>query len=216
MEESTSTLDWWCERAWIKFTCLITAFMTVIIMIYWNKWSIELKLMGAISALLPVHVIEEWIFPGGFNYQYNLFLFNSEQPDRYPMCRLSDMITNLVGIFIYVIITVIYAIIEDKGGYVNTGLIMGTIVFSALEVIVHTLFGIKAYFYFRKYGKTTIYGPGSITAYLGFGVFGIILAYVLVDRIKAKLLHSFDWIIMICQIIGMFVFGILLPENIIK
>ena len=45
-----------------------------------------------------------------------------------------------------------------------------------------------AYFHFKKEGKTTIYGPGSITAYLGFGVFGSILVYSLIDRINEKLL----------------------------
>ena len=68
MEEKINILDWWCERTWIKFGCLITAFMTVLIMLFWKILSTELKIMGAIAALIPIHVIEEWVFPGGFNY----------------------------------------------------------------------------------------------------------------------------------------------------
>ena len=185
-------------------------------MLFWKILSTELKIMGAISALIPIHVIEEWVFPGGFNYQYNLFFYNSTQPERYPMNRFSGMITNLEATFGCAVITIIYAIIENKGGFLPSGFIRGTITFSALEVIMHTFFGVKAYFYFRKDGKTTIYGPGSITAYLGFGVFGFILYYILVERIKSKLLYSYDWAIMTGILIFILVFCILGPENMIK
>jgi len=136
--------------------------------------------------------------------------------DRYPMSRLSDMITNLEATFGYVVITIIYAIIEDKGGYIPTGFFMGTIVFSFLEVIVHTSFGIMAYFHFKNKGKTTIYGPGSITAYSGFGVFGFILVYSLIDRMNENLLFWYDWVIMSGELIFILVCCILVPENIIK
>ena len=216
MDKKISILDWWCDRAWIKFGCWISAIMTSLILLFWRKWSTELKITASIAALIPIHVLEEWVFPGGFNYQYNLFLYKSDQPDRYPMSRLSDMITNLEATFGYVVITIIYAIIEDKGGYIPTGFIMGTIVFSFLEVIVHTSFGIMAYFHFKKEGKTTIYGPGSITAYSGFGVFGFILVYSLIDRINEKLLFWYDWAIMSGELSFILVCCILVPENIIK
>ena len=132
------------------------------------------------------------------------------------MNKFSDMITNLEATFGYVVTTIIYAIIENKGGFLPAGFIMGAIGFSALEVIVHIFFGVKAYFFFKKDGKTTIYGPGSITAYLEFGVFGFIQYYILVDRIKAKLFYSYGWIIMVGVRIFIGVFCVLGPENIVK
>ena len=104
--------------------------MTTLILLFWKKWSTELKIIASIAVIFPIHVLEGWVFPGGANYQYNLFLHKSDQPDRYPMNRLSDMITNLEATFGYVVISIIYAIIEDKGGYIPTGFIMGTIAFS--------------------------------------------------------------------------------------
>ena len=79
MDKNINILNWWCDRAWIKFGCWISAFMTILILLFWKKWSTKLKIMSSIAALIPIHVLEEWVFPGGFNYQYNLFLFKSEQ-----------------------------------------------------------------------------------------------------------------------------------------
>ena len=202
-------MNWWCDRAWIIFGCWITAFMTALILINWMNWSTDLKVIAAIAALIPIHVVEEWVFPGGFHFQYNTFLYHSKQPDRYPMCRKSDMITNLEATFGYMILTLICVL---NGGTVHTGIIMGTIGFCALEVFLHTLFGVMAYMKYRKAGKSTIYGPGSITAYLGFGVFGVILWYCM----QGRTIGSVDWIV--CAVILLFiaVCCILLPENLIK
>jgi hypothetical protein len=172
------------------------------------NWSTELKIIAAIAVLIPLHVLEEWVFPGGFNYQYNICAYNSDQPDRYPMCRVSDMFTNLIVTFFYIVLTIISIVYKS----VNTGIILGTIIFCALELIVHTIFGIKMYNRFKDKGKTTIYGPGSITAYFGFFEFGVILIYTM----RGRTITVIDW--MICFIVLIFIVGIsvLAIENIIK
>ena len=200
-------MNWWCDRAWIKCSCLIAAIMTGLILLNWENWSAELKIIAAIAALIPVHVVEEWVFPGGFHYQYNC-TFGSDQPDRYPMCRLSDMITNLVATVLYITLTIICIV----NGRVSNGIILGTIVFCVLEFFMHTMFGIRMYLKFKSKGKTTIYGPGSITAYLGFTVFGIILLYCM----EGRTVVSGDWVeaLIILCIIGFVC--ILIPENLLK
>lgn len=50
------------------------------ILLNWESWSTELKIVASVAALMPVHVIEEWVFPGGFHYQYNS-LFRSTKLD---------------------------------------------------------------------------------------------------------------------------------------
>ena len=74
--------SWWCYSAWILFSLCFAGVMTAIILYYWNDWSIQLKGVAAISVILPIHVVEEWVFPGGFHYQYNTFAFHSDIPDR--------------------------------------------------------------------------------------------------------------------------------------
>lgn len=199
--------NWWCNRAWIKTGCAITFIMTALILINWRSWSDELKIVAAISALIPVHVLEEWIFPGGFHYQYNS-MFNSSELDRYPMCRASDMFTNFITTLFYVFLTVLSCI----QGTVTTGVVLGTAIFCLLEFIGHTVFGTRMYLKFKSRGKTTIYGPGSITAYTGFTVFGIILLYTLSDRV----ITGRDVITAILLLLFITVFCILIPEGIIK
>ena len=162
----------WCKTAWLKFSLLITGGMLVLMLINGNTWSTPLKCIAVVAALVPVHATEEWIFPGGFAFQYNLFLNKSAYPNCYPMNRASDMITVLGTTIMYAIITLYFAV---TGKNVPSGILMGAACFSALEVSVHTFFGIKAYLKFKDHGKTTIYGTGSMTAYTGFLVLGIIM-----------------------------------------
>ena len=162
----------WCQTAWLKVSLIISGIMLVLMLINWTNWSTALKCVAVITALVPVHATEEWIFPGGFAYQYNLFLNKSEYPTCYPMNRASDMITVLGTTIMYGLLTIYFAI---TGADVPSGILLGATCFSALEVSVHTFFGIKAYFRFRDKGKTTIYGTGSMTAYTGFLVLGIIM-----------------------------------------
>lgn len=183
--------------------------MTILILIFWNDWSVALKVMAAISALVPVHVVEEWVFPGGFHYQYNTFVYRSKLPDLYPMSRLTDMMTNLLATFLYAFIVCWYAL---SGEQVPATLVLMTIGFCTLEVIIHTTFGVMAWLRFRNVGKTTIYGPGSITAYLGFGLFGAILCYTLPDYT----LTSHDWWIGAIELVAMLTGIVIIPETAAK
>lgn len=205
--EKKFIMDKWCDRAWIKFGLIITAVMCGAILWNWNEWTLELKLLAAISALIPVHVVEEWVFPGGFHYQYNS-MYHSDELDRYPMCRKSDMFTNLIVTILYAILTVYYAI----AGAVPTSLVIATVLFCFMEFAMHTLFGCMMYHRFHKAGKTTIYGPGSLTAYLGFSVFGVIGIYSLQDRIVS----GQDWLWGVVITLLLMAGSVLIPENIIK
>ena len=200
-------LDWWSHRAWIKFGCIITAVMTNLILINWENWSSELKVVASIAALIPVHVIEEWVFPGGFHYQYN-FVMKSDYLDCYPMNRVSDMLTNLMGTFLYIALTIVCIV----NGNVSNGIILGTMIFCALEFFMHTMFGSVMYAKFRDVGKTTIYGPGSITAYWGFTVLGVILLYCL----DGKTISHADWMVALGILLFIGFGCILIPENLLK
>lgn len=194
--------DWWCGRAWIKFSCLLSALMVFLVLLNWRDWPDARKLLAAVGALIPVHVLEEWVFPGGFHYQYNC-LMRSRVPDRYPMCRASDMFTNLS-------VTVFYMVLSFLPQC--PGVLLGTMVFCFLETVMHTVFGILMFLKFRSRGKTTVYGPGSITAYWGFTVLGVLFCYELEG---ARLVFT-DWLACAGVLLFILVIGILIPENILK
>lgn len=201
--------SWWCYRAWILFSLCFAGVMTAIILYYWNDWSIQLKGVAAISVILPIHVVEEWVFPGGFHYQYNTFAFHSDIPDRYPMCRVSDTITNLAGTFLFAGLA-LWCVL--KGGEVPAWMVLMTIGLCILEVLIHTYFGVMAWLRFRSVGKATIYGVGSVTAYFCFGVLGVILCYTLADLT----LTSTDWLWGVVGLLVMLLGCIISPEKLTK
>lgn len=60
----------------------------------WDKVTIYCTLAVVV---LVLHVLEEWVLPGGLHYSYN-FSHGSHILSRYPMNRLTDMITNFGGV----------------------------------------------------------------------------------------------------------------------
>ena len=191
----------WCKTAWLKCALLISALMIVLILVNWNTWSTALKCVAAVAALVPIHATEVWIFPGGFAYQYNLFLNKSNYPNAYPMNRASDMITVLGTTIMYALFVLYFAVNKTP---VPNGVLLGAAGFSALEVSVHTFFGIRAYGKFKNKGKTTIYGTGSMSAYTGFLPLGCIMAW----QIAAQGLSATDigWCVAVLGIISVLVF----------
>ena len=197
--------DRWCRTEWLKFSLLITAVMEILILVNWNTWSTSLKCVAAIAALIPVHATEEWIFPGGFAYQYNTFLYKSQHPLCYPMNRASDMVTVLGTTIMYACLVLFFAV---SGKVVLNGILLGAFCFSLLEISFHTYCGIRAFLKFKNKGKSTIYGTGSITAYVGF----LPLAAMMLRQIMAQGVTLQDVGVGIA-ILGMTAFLCFVPEE---
>ncbi len=92
-------LNKWCDIAWIIFIYITGVVTASLGAIFWDK--IPLGAQGAmfVAVIMPLHVLEEWKFPGGLHIFYNVLLGPKEkekqQLNRYPMSRLTDMITNV-------------------------------------------------------------------------------------------------------------------------
>lgn len=124
----------------------------------WKIWDTGTKLYALATALLPIHVLEEWHFPGGFHTMYNL-MKNSNSTDRYPMNQLSDMWTNFIGVIFGCFVLII--------GVSPVFLIMQLFLCCA-EIFGHFNGGIFVYKRFEKDGKKTIYNPGLFTTLFGY------------------------------------------------
>ncbi len=72
----------------------------------------------------------------------------------------SDMLINLLAEILFMALLAIGA---------RKGFTLAMLIFDTLEVIVHTILGTMAYRKYKSKGKRTIYGVGSVTAYLGQG-----------------------------------------------
>lgn len=195
-------LNKWCRKPWLYVMYTLGAVMAVILIVNWNRWDTAQKLLTAMAVVLPAHVYEEWQVPGGFHYSYNM-LFGSEYPNRYPMNRLTDMITNFAGELFFIVLIIIGA---------NTGMILALAIFSTLEVVIHTIVGAICYRKFKSKGKRSIYSPGLITAYIGFGVVGTLMFVWL----SQNHISGSDWLVALGILAVMLIGMIAIPESLLK
>lgn len=149
-------------KGWLSIWLYLILFISGIIMgtlvSHWNAWDTGTKLFALASALLPVHVMEEWHFPGGFHTMYNM-MKGSDHTDRYPMNQLSDMWTNFIGVVFSCAVLLIG---------VNPFFLIMQLFLCCAEIVGHFSGGIFLYWKFKNNGKKTLYNPGLFTTILGY------------------------------------------------
>ncbi len=143
---------------WLYVISAIGLALLVCMVVLWDRWT-PLDIVYILTVVvLVLHVLEEWWLPGGFHYGYNMNM-KSDMPDRYPMNRLSDMLTNLIPILAGCVILII-----GVPMVVHVALAL----FAVAEVVVHTVMGEQVKKLLSHNGKSTIYNPGLGTSLLGF------------------------------------------------
>jgi len=160
-------LDKWCDNIWIWVICLLGAATAIYLILDWSALPLGAKGGAFVAIIMPFHVIEEWKLPGGLHYIYNVIFgsrkMGSKYLDRYPMSRLTDMITN-VGLVLF---PLLFLVLSNVAGLSNE-IAIAMMLFGFMEVVAHTIVGIYSLFRYRKTGKRSIYCPGFGTAYILF------------------------------------------------
>lgn len=152
-------LDKWCGKSWLYCLYGIGFVMLAIAVGHWQSWTGPQKVMGVMCVMLPIHVFEENTWPGGFPYMNNV-AFGSHDPMVYPQNRLTNMWTNLGAEIIYIL----YLLVTPVWPAVA---MINIIVFALGQCALHTRSGAVMYKIYKDRGKKTIYGPGSVSTYLG-------------------------------------------------
>ncbi len=185
---------------WIKVETLLGLFALIIIIVKKDTLSMTSIYFLILSIILPLHVLEEWIKPGGFYYLYNSIVMGSDDSlaDHYPMNQITDMLTNFVGEMIFIICSFIY----------YKPLTIMLCLFCFIEFFGHLLaMSILSY---RRYH--TFYNPGYITSILGYLPLGIMsLHYILIHHYSIN-----NWIIGIICTLLLLIICIVIPESLLK
>src|SRR5574344_2984206 len=86
---------------WLYVITFISGVIVAATVCHWTSWNLQTKLTALTVAMLPIHVLEEWHFPGGFHTMYN-YLAGSEKIhySNFTMNKLSDMWTNFIGVIV--------------------------------------------------------------------------------------------------------------------
>ncbi len=188
---------------WLYLMILVSGVIIGTMVCHWQIWELQKKMFAAATALLPFHVLEEWYFPGGFHTMYNL-MAKSNHPDRYPMNRMSDMWTNLIGVMFGCVVLAV--------GVTPFFCVMQLFLCGA-EVFGHVSGGVFLYRQFHGKGKRTVYSPGMATTLFGYIpiAVGIIISFCAESAPTVK-----EWILAI--VCGMVLGGISLnlPEKLLK
>lgn len=198
---SMTMLKKW-DKIWLNVLYLLGLGLLMILIGFGQDWPQRFKLIWAVAIILPIHACEEWQLPGGFHYQYNLTM-GSKLPNKYPMSRLTDMVTIVVAEIIYLGCLFFYQ---------QTWILMALCGFSLLEVGAHTYFGIAMYHRFKNHGKKTIYNPGMASAYLGFGS----LVALMIQNIHHTGATGMDWLLTLIMLLLMALIEVILPERIFR
>lgn len=156
--------------------------------------------------MIALHVIEEWMLPGGLHYSYNI-AHGSALLSRYPMNRLADMITNFGAVVIGCIVLKVWGFIKPAG--------IAIMLFSAFEVIMHISIGIQDMKIFGEYGMNTLYSPGLITSLFGFLPVCVGLAVHLFKK-KGNRPKLIQWVMAITATAALGFLLINLPETLLS
>lgn len=157
MAISEKSMHLWLS-IWLYVMAAIGGILITYLFTNWNTLQMSQICTILAVVILILHVFEEWHFPGGFHYQYNIQM-KSDIPDRYPMDQVTDMLTNFTA-------TVFGCICVFMGIPYITAIMW--FVLSFMEVILHTTAGFSMRKRFAAKGKKTIYNPGLVTCWIGF------------------------------------------------
>ncbi|MCH4181156.1 MAG: HXXEE domain-containing protein [Atopobiaceae bacterium] len=174
--------------------------------VYRNRatWSRVQILCTLAVIVLVLHVLEEWVFPGGLHYSYNLS-HGSEVLSRYPMNRLTDMVTNFGGVILGVVVLKVWGFRKPAG--------IAIMLFSGFEVVIHVTIGITSMQTFGTYGMSTLYSPGLVTALFGFLPVAVGLAIELFG--KAPRPTAKQWVMAVATMFALCFLLINLPEDLL-
>lgn len=156
--------------------------------------------------VLVCHVFEEWVWPGGLHYSYNISNGGTVL-SCYPMNRLTDMITNFGAVVLGCIILKCRGFRKPAAGIV-------VLMFCCMEVFMHAAIGITDYSRFHSYGMVFWYDPGLVTSLFGFLPLAVLLFRELfLKKPRPKVI---DWIIAIVSTMIFAYLLISLPEQLLK
>lgn len=150
-------------QGWLTVWLYVMAAIGIVlgVQIYKNRktWD-NINIFCTLAVIvLVLHVLEEWVFPGGLHYSYNID-HGSTILSRYPMNRLTDMITNFGGVILGCIVLKFWGFRKPAG--------VAVMLFSGFEVVIHIVIGITSLKTFGEYGMNTLYSPGLVTSLFGF------------------------------------------------
>ncbi|MCK6077171.1 HXXEE domain-containing protein [Paenibacillus silvae] len=164
------------RKYWPDLGMLVAAVTAIGIVMNLRSMS-ELSMILWLSFIaILVHQFEEYRWPGYFGGLFNIVIFKSEQPTRYPLNPQSAMVINLVIAYVFYLLPVFFP----------------TFIWLALAPIFMGFFQFVWHGLFANIKAKTWYNPGLFAVLVfHFPIGGWYLYYIT----EHKLASTTDWII---------------------
>lgn len=190
---------------WLYVMAAIGIYLVALVWKNRRTWSRLNVLCTLAIVVLVCHVLEEWVWPGGLHYSYNI-TFGGHDLSAYPMSRLTDMITNFGGVILGLVV------LKARGFKKPAGI--AVMLFCCMEVFMHVAIGVTDLGRFGPYGDVLFYDPGLVTSLFGFLPLAVLLFRELfLTRPRPSLR---DWAIALAATMVFAYLLISLPENLLK
>lgn len=141
------------RKHWFDLGGLLAIITAVYVLDSYHKMTTQQLILWLSSVSLFIHQLEEYRYPGYFPGMVNSAMYNSNQPDRYPLNTQTSLIVNVVmGWLAYLLAALFGSRLEWLG--------IATVLISLGNFFAHTImFNIK--------GRTW-YNPGMLTGIVLF------------------------------------------------
>ncbi|WP_028544297.1 HXXEE domain-containing protein [Paenibacillus taiwanensis] len=164
------------RKYWSDLGMLIGVIVCVSLGVYGNSMS-ELSILLWLSFVaILVHQYEEYRWPGYFAGLFNVVIFKSDRPDRYPLNTQSAMIINLIIAYVFYLLPVFFP----------------NVIWLALAPIFMGFFQFIWHGIFANMKTKTIYNPGLfavVTLHLPIG------GWYIYHIVTYQLVNTLDWIL---------------------
>ena len=163
----------WFFARWPYVGLAIAAVLAVVLALDPALDDLRTLLLVSLVTLL-LHQGEEYVWPGGFPRMVNRVVFESAEPDRFPLNQRTAWIINVaLGWTVYALAAVV--------GENAVWLAIATLTVSAGNVVAHTLL-------FNIRGRT-LYNPGLATSWL---LFVPVIAWFAVEAAREDWVSAVD------------------------
>jgi len=141
----------WVLAVWLHISAAIAGGAAFYVFSKRKSLSVPRKICGVFVVFLVCHMIEEYVYPAGFQYIFNM-MYGSADPAAYPLNELSCMVTNFVAVLFFA-----FALWKWSEKIWVT---LTIAIFGIAQVIVHMILGFASFGLFGQTGQILPYSPG--------------------------------------------------------
>lgn len=180
------------RRHWHDIGLVSAIAAGVCLLFGWDQISVLQRLLILNFIVVLLHQFEEYSWPGGFPAVANVVLFNSANPDRFPLNQNSSMAANLVFAYGFYLVPVFFPHVIWLG-------LAPVLVGATMQFIGHVIY--------VNWKLRSIYSPGVATTVFGH----VPIAVIYIHQIAVNhLANGAEWLIAIVYMIAAlgFTFGV--------